>query len=62
MLCIIKMWLKSQEFFNLKHFFRRSIMADPTGAYEKGKLYQLDLAHLLADPDQPRKPRPSSAS
>jgi ParB family chromosome partitioning protein len=30
-------------------------MADPTGAYEKGKLYQLDLAHLQADPNQPRK-------
>jgi len=30
-------------------------MADPTGAYEKGKLYQLDLAHIQADPNQPRK-------
>jgi ParB family chromosome partitioning protein len=25
------------------------------GAYEKGKLYQLELAHLRADPNQPRK-------
>ncbi|MCX5830307.1 MAG: ParB/RepB/Spo0J family partition protein [Deltaproteobacteria bacterium] len=30
-------------------------MADPTGAYEKGQLYQLELAHLQADPNQPRK-------
>jgi ParB family chromosome partitioning protein len=30
-------------------------MADTTGAYEKGKLYQLELAHLQADPNQPRK-------
>ena len=30
-------------------------MADPTGAYEKGQLYQLDIAHLQADPNQPRK-------
>ena len=30
-------------------------MADTTGAYEKGKLYQLDLAHLQTDPNQPRK-------
>ena len=25
-----------------------------SGAYEKGKLYQLELAHLQADPNQPR--------
>jgi len=30
-------------------------MAETTGAYEKGKLYQLDLTNLLADPNQPRK-------
>ena len=30
-------------------------MADPTGAFEKGQLYQLELAHLQADPNQPRK-------
>ena len=30
-------------------------MADSTSAYEKGKLYQLDLAPLQADPNQPRK-------
>jgi ParB family transcriptional regulator, chromosome partitioning protein len=30
-------------------------MADMTAAYEKGKLYQLDLTHLQADPNQPRK-------
>jgi ParB family chromosome partitioning protein len=30
-------------------------MSDPTGAYEKGQLYQLELAHLQADPNQPRK-------
>jgi ParB family transcriptional regulator, chromosome partitioning protein len=29
-------------------------MADTTGAFEKGQLYQLDLAHLQADPNQPR--------
>jgi ParB family chromosome partitioning protein len=32
-------------------------MAETTttsGAYEKGKLYQLELAHLRADPNQPR--------
>lgn len=30
-------------------------MADLTGAFEKGQLYQLDLAQLQADPNQPRK-------
>lgn len=30
-------------------------MADSTGAYEKGQLYQLELAQLQADPNQPRK-------
>jgi ParB family chromosome partitioning protein len=30
-------------------------MADPTGAYEKGQFYQLELALLQADPNQPRK-------
>ena len=30
-------------------------MADTTGAFEKGKLYELELAHLQADPNQPRK-------
>ena len=30
-------------------------MADPTGAYEKGQLYQLELTQLQADPNQPRK-------
>ncbi|MFZ4441058.1 MAG: ParB/RepB/Spo0J family partition protein [Syntrophales bacterium] len=30
-------------------------MADPIGAYQKGNLYQLELAHLQADPNQPRK-------
>jgi hypothetical protein len=25
------------------------------GGYEKGNLYQLELAHLQADPNQPRK-------
>lgn len=30
-------------------------MADTTVTYEKGKLYQLDLAQLQSDPSQPRK-------
>lgn len=30
-------------------------MADTTVTYEKGKLYQLELAQLQADPNQPRK-------
>jgi ParB family chromosome partitioning protein len=30
-------------------------MADATVTYDKGKLYQLDLAQLQADPNQPRK-------
>ena len=30
-------------------------MADTTVKYEKGKLYQLDLAQLQSDPSQPRK-------
>jgi ParB family chromosome partitioning protein len=30
-------------------------MADTTVTYDKGKLYQLDLAQLQADPNQPRK-------
>lgn len=30
-------------------------MADPTGAYEKGKLYNLPIGDLNPDPNQPRK-------
>jgi len=30
-------------------------MADTTVTYEKRKLYQLDLAQLQTDPNQPRK-------
>ena len=30
-------------------------MADTMEMYEKGKLYQVDLAQLKADPNQPRK-------
>jgi hypothetical protein len=30
-------------------------MADTSTTYEKGKLYDLDLAQLRTDPSQPRK-------
>lgn len=30
-------------------------MADTTVTYDKGKLYQLELAQLRTDPNQPRK-------